>query len=179
SIRIKNNATVVMFIQAPPTPEFRSVTGIVATRVLAVAAPPNANIENAAAAEKIAKGEFVPPKFKGVDPEIIHADTLDVGLCHINPKSLPHEALPLSPAKIVDSKHVSEGTTIGVMGFPRGLSLNETYSSVSDIQLTPLLQVGVIAGKLPMSGDPNPDRFVLDIMINPGSSGSPVFLQDG
>ncbi len=178
-ITIRKDAAVVMFVQAPPTEEFRSVTGIVATRVIAVAAPPHISSEIAEASEKIASGEIVPPKFKGLEPEIIHPETLDIGLCQIDPKGLPKEALPLSPTKIIDSKDVIEGTPIGVIGFPRGLSLPDSYSSVSDIQLTPLLQVGVVSGILPMSGDPKPDRFVLDVMINPGSSGSPVFLENG
>lgn len=179
SITIRKGAAVMMFVQAAPTNEFRAVTGIIATRVIAVAAPPHINGEIAKASEKIASGEIVPPKFKGLEPEIIHPETLDVGLCQIDPVSLPPEALPLSPTKIIDSKDVTEGMPIGVMGFPRGLSLPDSYASVSDIQLTPLLQVGVVSGMLPMSGDPKPDQFVLDVMINPGSSGSPVFLENG
>jgi S1-C subfamily serine protease len=46
-------------------------------------------------------------------------------------------------------------------------------------QLTSLLQTGVIAGILPFSGLPKPDSFVLDIYINAGSSGSPLFTIDG
>jgi S1-C subfamily serine protease len=179
-MKIRRGAAAFLFIQATPTIEFRSVTGIGAIDLEIVAAPPSADEEYNEINEKLKRGEIIPPKYRNLEPEqIIHPETLDLGICKINPKYLVPEALPLSAAKIVQSRNVTEGMTVGVMGFPRGLSIPETYASVSRIQLTPLLQVGVISGMLPMSGDPKPDSFVLDMMINPGSSGSPVFLENG
>ena len=45
--------------------------------------------------------------------------------------------------------------------------------------MIPLLQTGVISGILPFSEFPQPTSFVLDILVNSGSSGSPLFLENG
>jgi S1-C subfamily serine protease len=181
TVKVKKEAAAFLFVyEENPGPEFSVVTGVGAVQLEIVAVPPAVDTELGNIQERLKKGEIVPPKFKGREPdEIIHPETLDLGICKINTKSLPPEALPLSSVKIIDSKSVTEGTNVGVIGFPAGLSIPEKYASASKVQLTPLLQVGVISGMLPMSGDPNPFSFVLDMMINPGSSGSPVFLEDG
>jgi hypothetical protein len=72
-----------------------------------------------------------------------------------------------------------EGTPIGILGFPQGLSFPAKFESKDSLQMTPLLQTGVISGMLPFSGLPKPTSFVLDILINSGSSGSPLFLENG
>ncbi len=47
------------------------------------------------------------------------------------------------------------------------------------MQLTPLLQAGHIAAALPFSNLPNPENYVLDLYVNGGSSGSPLFTANG
>lgn len=179
-IRVKQGAAAFLFVQAASTPEFRAVIGFTVMNIGLVAIPPNADDENKELDAKIERGEIVPPKYKEREPEqIIHPGTLDIGVCMVDPRELPPEVLPLSSVKIIHSKSVSEGMTVGVIGFPQGLLVPGRYSTLSQIQMTPLLQVGVVSAMLPMSGDPKPDNFVLDIMINPGSSGSPVFLDNG
>lgn len=180
NVKVRREAAAFLFIYPEPSAEFSVVTGVGAIKLEVVAVPPSADEEQIEIREKLKRGDIVAPKYKGLEPdEIIHPETLDLGICKIDPKSLPSEALPLSAAKIIDSRCVTEGTSVGVIGFPARLSIPERYASASRVQLTPLLQVGFISGMLPMSGDPNPYSFVLDMMINPGSSGSPVFLEDG
>lgn len=89
------------------------------------------------------------------------------------------EVLPLIPATIIHSKDILEGTPVGILGFPQGLSWPAKFDSRDQAQMTPLLQTGVISGILPFSGLPKPDNFVLDLFVNSGSSGSPLFLENG
>ena len=121
----------------------------------------------------------IPPGFQAVG--ILQPESADIGLCKIDPNDCPPEALPLKPVTIIDSADVTEGTPVGFLGFPGGLELlvPPILASTSVIQLTPLLQTGVIAGILPYSGLPKPDAFVLDTYVNGGSSGSPLFGTDG
>jgi S1-C subfamily serine protease len=93
----------------------------------------------------------------------------------------PPEALPLKPVSFLDSANVGEGPPVAFLGFPQGLEISAQTqsSSTTTIQLTPLLQTGVIAGILPYSGLPKPDALVLDTYISAGSSGSPLFGTDG
>jgi hypothetical protein len=112
---------------------------------------------------------------------ILQPETADIGLCKIDLDQCPPEALPLIPVTAVDSGGIGEGTPVGYLGFPQGLEIPATSqsSSTSGLQLTPLLQTGVIAGILPYSGLPKPDAFVLDTYVSGGSSGSPLFGTDG
>jgi S1-C subfamily serine protease len=112
---------------------------------------------------------------------ILQPETADIGLCKINLKECPADALPLKPVTVIDSAGVCEGTPVAYLGFPGGLQVpsRSQSSSTSGIQITPLLQTGVIAGILPFSGLPKPDAFVLDTYVTGGSSGSPLFNTDG
>jgi S1-C subfamily serine protease len=113
--------------------------------------------------------------------QVLQPETADIGLCNIDLNECPPEALPLKPVTVVDSAGITEGTPVGYLGFPGGLQVpvRSQSSSTSGMQLTPLLQTGVIAGILPYSGLPKPDAFVLDTYITGGSSGSPLFNTDG
>jgi S1-C subfamily serine protease len=81
----------------------------------------------------------------------------------------------LPSLRLADSSKVREGDEVAVCGFPMGLTLpRDEYLN----QMTPVVQKGIVAAILPWSGVTNPHAFQLDIQINPGSSGSPVFLPD-
>jgi hypothetical protein len=97
----------------------------------------------------------------------------------ILPKDLDFE-IPFSP---VDIHRVDEtfavGTPVGILGYPGGLNFDSARNPNQSLELTPLMQTGVIAGILPFEKVPKPETFVLDIYVTPGSSGSPVFDEDG
>jgi S1-C subfamily serine protease len=118
--------------------------------------------------------------FRGLKPkQIILPEPSDIGVCRVDISNAPKELLPLVPASIVHSKDVTEGMPVGILGFPQGLSWPARFESADSFQMTPLLQTGVVSGVLPFSELPRPTSFVLDIVVNPGSSGSPLFLQNG
>ena len=71
-----------------------------------------------------------------------------------------------------DSSTVREGEEVGVCGFPLGLRLPRGKELH---QLTPIAQKGIVSAILPYAGIGNPHAFQLDIHVNPGSSGSPLF----
>jgi serine protease Do len=79
---------------------------------------------------------------------------------------------PLKSLRLGDSSKVREGDEVGICGFPSGLRLPRGPELH---QLTPIAQKGIVEAILPWSGAPNPHAFQLDIAVNPGSSGSPVF----
>jgi Trypsin-like peptidase domain len=106
-------------------------------------------------------------------------EAADIGFCRIDVSDCPPEVNPLVSATIVNSAGVTEGVPVGIFGFPQGLRFPKVFERRSQMQLTPLLQTGVIAGVLPYSPIPHPEAFVLDIYVNPRSSGSPPFTADG
>ena len=83
------------------------------------------------------------------------------------------------PLKIADSSTVSEGLPVAIFGFPQGLMFPYSYSKTSQMQLTPLLQAGIVSGVLPFPGAIQPEAFVINIFVNGGSSGSPLFTVAG
>lgn len=170
-VGVISNATAFLFIKVPSEEGFVAVEGMVASRIIELAIPPQNN-------KAVKKEES--KKFRGLEPrQIILQEEPDIGVCRIDHKNLPPEVLPLLPVKIIHSKKVSEGIPVGIVGFPQGVSIPLSFDSRSRVQLTPLLQVGIISGILPFSSLPQPDSFVLDLFVNPGSSGSPLFLHDG
>jgi len=171
---IRPDAAIFLFLQHPPTAEFNSIAGIGITNIAEIAFLP-------VSAEGFEEhSEKSPPKLRNLEPtQVLIPENPDIGLCKIDVGQVPPQGLPLRPVGIVDSRNVSEGTPVGVMGFPQGLYIPEYYESLSQVQITPLLQVGAIAGVLPFSSSDKPTSFVLDMMINPGSSGSPLFLKNG
>jgi S1-C subfamily serine protease len=78
------------------------------------------------------------------------------------------------PTVRIYSGEYCEGEAVAVSGFPMG---TETLKAPGYIhQLTPTLKTGVIGGILPFKCK-TPHALLLDMMVQGGSSGSPVFLQ--
>ena len=100
----------------------------------------------------------------------------DLAVCRISIERLDRAGLKQLPfLPLCDSSCVREGDEIGTCGFPLGLTIANDGRMR---QLTPIVQKGVIAAVLPWSGVLNPHAFQLDMNINGGSSGSPLFLAD-
>jgi len=78
--------------------------------------------------------------------------------------------------RLGDSSAVREGDEVGICGFPLGLTIASPDQRLR--QLTPIVQRGTIAAVLPWAGIHNPHAFQLDMNVNGGSSGSPVFLAE-
>jgi S1-C subfamily serine protease len=82
----------------------------------------------------------------------------------------------LRPLQIASEAYTLRvGLTVATAGFPLGtdaLLLNNRI-----VQLTPLLRHGIVSSLYPFPC-PNPHGFTLDIMIQGGASGSPIFLRD-
>jgi S1-C subfamily serine protease len=110
----------------------------------------------------------------GVLPTTIdYSQEPDLAVCQVDISGLGHfTANPLPSLTLADSSTVHEGEEVGVCGFPLGLRLPR---GTELHQLTPIAQKGIVAAILPWAGVSNPHAFQLDIALNPGSSGSPVF----
>lgn len=170
-VGLHSSAAAFFFIKTKPEEGFVGASGMVVTSVIESASPPSKHLDNEVAKNKT---------FRGLKPrQIIPPEPLDIGVCKVDINNAPKEVLPLIPATIIHSKEVSEGTPVGILGFPQGLSFPVKFESKDSTQMTPLLQTGVISGILPLSGLPQPTSFVLDILVNSGSSGSPLFLENG
>jgi S1-C subfamily serine protease len=108
--------------------------------------------------------------------QIDYGDEPDLAVCQIDMRVLRLAVeKPLVRITFSDSSKVREGDEVGVCGFPLGLGLPR---GTELHQLTAIAQKGIVAAILPHPGIPNPHAFQLDIAINPGSSGSPVFRVD-
>lgn len=168
--KLKKGAAAFFFFKAGPKDGFDTVGGMLVTNI----------IQASCEGRKDLPTTNTQKTFRGLKPsQIIPSSPPDIGVCQIDPQSLIPEARPLVAAKIIQSAEVREGTPIGILGFPQGISFPLHFDSSSSLQITPLLQTGVISGILPFSGLSKPNSFALDIMVNPGSSGSPLFLSDG
>jgi S1-C subfamily serine protease len=100
----------------------------------------------------------------------------DLAVCCIRTEKLHRTGLKELPyLRMADSSSVREGDEVGICGFPLGMTLTNDGRMR---QLTPIIQKGIVAAILPWSGIGNPHGFQLDISVNPGSSGSPVFRAD-
>lgn len=104
--------------------------------------------------------------------------TPDIGICKMDLTLPPFDSNPLKPARIVLSDNLHVGTPVGILGFPQGLN-GPVVNSIADLQCCPILQTGCIAGILPHPKLPKQTELLLDIYVNGGSSGSPVFTMDG
>jgi len=168
---LHTNAAAFFFIKTDPEEGFVGVAGMLVASVIESASPPPKDLEAKTVSNRT---------FRGLKPrQIIPPEPLDIGVCRVDIGNAPKELLPLVPATIVHSKDVTEGMSIGILGFPQGLSWPARFESADSFQMTPLLQTGVVSGVLPFSELPRPTSFVLDILVNPGSSGSPLFLRNG
>lgn len=170
-IRIRPNAAVMLFVKANPSQNFIGVAGVIPAKISELAFPPN---------EIELNPKMGSIKYKDLEPiHVLSPEEPDIGVCKIEPSILPPEVHPLTAVEIVNSVGYEEGTNIGIIGFPQGLSISPSISEISSLQLTPLLQVGIISAVLPFSGIPKPTNYVLDLFVNPGSSGSPLFTKNG
>ena len=97
------------------------------------------------------------------------AETPDIGLVALNYKGLSKIALPLNTTP------VDEGTPVATSGFPMGPMLLHLAEDLE--RLSPTLQAGIVSAVLPYPGAP-PWRYLVNIMVQEGASGSPVFLPD-
>jgi hypothetical protein len=172
NIEPRPEATAFLFAQTKLGDDYFRNAGVVGVQIRQIVIPDNQ-------VKEPARPFPIPPGFHAVG--MMQPEPADVGLCRIDLNACPAYALPLKPVTIIDSAAVAEGTPVGFLGFPGGLELLVPPKSASTggIQLTPLLQTGVIAGILPYSGLPKPDAFVLDTYVSGGSSGSPLFGTDG
>ncbi len=110
------------------------------------------------------------------DVDLHYESVPDLALCRINIEKLYRAHLEKLPfVSLGDSGVVREGDEVGICGFPLGLTLPRDNKMR---QLTAILQRGIVAAVLPWTGIPNPHAFQLDININGGSSGSPMFMAD-
>jgi hypothetical protein len=170
---LHQNAAACFFIKTEPEEGFVGASGIVVASVVESASPPPPS-------DQLDTEDTKNKTFRGLKPrQIIPPKPVDIGVCRVDMRNARKEVLPLIPATIVHSKDVLEGTPVGILGFPQGLLFPAKFDSQDPTQMTPLLQTGVISGILPFSGLPKPDSFVLDLFVNSGSSGSPLFLESG
>jgi hypothetical protein len=93
----------------------------------------------------------------------------DIGFVILNVRDVP--VLPLANAEDV----LKTGLPVATAGFPAGETVLQPYGAVN--QLTPFLRQGIVSSVLPYDC-PQPHGFTVDIMMQPGASGSPIFLQD-
>ncbi|MEO0510932.1 MAG: serine protease [Verrucomicrobiota bacterium] len=167
---IHGNAAISLFVTVPPTDDkFQAMAGVMVVGVTQISFP---------------EPRELPPtedsKLNELSAEqVLTPDLPDLGLCKIEPATLHPAALPLKPAVFKYPTEGLEGLPVGILGFPQGLNLPAEFSASSQLQMTPLLQTGVISGALPITGMPNPENYILDIFVNGGSSGSPLFDTEG
>lgn len=91
-------------------------------------------------------------------------ETPDLGFIHV-------KASGLQPLKIAERFALEEGDEVMVAGFPMGTRTLRAPGWVH--QLSPTLQSGIVSCILPFRCE-NPHAIMLDIMVQGGSSGSPV-----
>ena len=172
-VGLHQSAAAFFFIKTGPEEGFVGAGGIVAASVIESASPPPPS-------EHLDTEDTKNKTFRGLKPrQIIPPKPLDIGVCRVDMNNARKEVLPLIPANIIHSKDILEGTPVGILGFPQGLTFPAKFDTNGLTQMTPLLQTGVISGILPFSGLPKPDSFVIDLFVNSGSSGSPLFLENG
>ncbi len=170
-VGVGRGAAAFLFVTGEPEGENVAVAGMMATDITQIYLP------SAKDAKEVPKRL---PKYRGLNvSEVLLPTPPDIGACKIDPNDCHPAALPLQPVHIEDSSVINVGMPVGILGFPQGLDFPIRFDSEVDIQLTPLLQTGVVSGILPFAGVPRPNSFVLDIPVNQGSSGSPLFMADG
>lgn len=168
-ILIRSDACAVFFIRDPSNPANEWVRGMLAVPVAEIGVPPD---------PKPHAGET--PLFRGLKPkDVIHPDRPDISLLKIDFNRVPVELRQVPPVGKIQPRPLRVGEEIAICGFPQGLHFPARYKTGDKVQMTPLLQVGHVSGVLPFDGVPAPSEYVLDIPINGGSSGSPLFTPDG
>lgn len=91
-------------------------------------------------------------------------ETPDLGFIHVRATGLP-------PLKIAERFALEEGDEVMVAGFPMGTRTLRAPGWIH--QSSPTLQSGIVSCILPFRCD-NPHAVMLDLMVQGGSSGSPV-----
>lgn len=89
----------------------------------------------------------------------------DIGLLRIGYSNLPAVEIETDPNYL-------EGEEVGAAGFPMGVDLLQAPGYLH--QINPTLRKGVISAILPFPC-PDPHALMIDMMVQGGSSGSPVF----
>ena len=93
----------------------------------------------------------------------------DVAFVHIKMKNLPKANVKY------DLKEIKEGRDVATAGFPMG---TETLTAPGYLhQFSPTLQKGIISAVLPFQCK-TPHALMINIMVQGGASGSPVFLPE-
>lgn len=92
-------------------------------------------------------------------------DIPDIGFIRVKVKNLP-------ALKIADTFDLGEGDTIMTAGFPMGTDALRAPGWLH--QISPVLQEGIVSSILPFPCD-DPHSVLLNIMVQGGASGSPVF----
>ena len=168
-IMIRSDACAVFFIRDPDKPENEWVRCMLAVPVVEIGVPPEP-VPHAAE----------PPLFRGLEPdEVIRPDGPDVSLLKVDFERVPKPLRGVPPVEKVAATPLRVGQEVAICGFPQGLNFPAHYQTGDKLQLTPLLQIGHVSGVLPFDGVPVPSEYVLDIPVNGGSSGSPLFTPDG
>lgn len=90
----------------------------------------------------------------------------DIAFIHVKAKRLPALDLDVSTP-------LEEGLQVATAGFPMGTDALTAPGWLH--QLTPTLQEGIISAVLPFSCS-TPHAFTINVMVQGGASGSPVFL---
>lgn len=169
-VRMQRGAAAFLFVDAPAPEGLSAARGMAVTDLINAAIMPMPN----------SGGPDQKLEFRGLKPKaILSPEAPDIAVCQIDPTNLPPEISTLHGVNLVDSGQVQVGQTVGILGFPQGVDYPSEYVKLESMQMCPLLQTGVVAGMFPFSRTPKPTAFVLDIVVNPGSSGSPVFLPNG
>ncbi len=93
----------------------------------------------------------------------------DVAFVQLKVQNLPQLGLATEPDSI------RTGMPVATAGFPLGTDPLVVYGKVT--QLTPILRRGIVSSLYPFPC-PKPHGFTIDVQIQEGASGSPVFLTD-
>jgi S1-C subfamily serine protease len=105
---------------------------------------------------------------KFIPGEVYYGSEPDIAFIQIKVKGL--EALMID-----DSLILEEGLEVATAGFPMGI--NAFFASGKLGQIAPTIQKGIISAILPFAC-PTPHAFTVNIMVQVGASGSPIFLPD-
>jgi len=103
------------------------------------------------------------------------------GPAYYGPKAGPDlafvrvKARGLPVVTLDDGSVIEEGTEVATAGFPMGTDALTAPGWIH--QLTPTLQRGIISAVLPFPC-PTPHAYAVNIMVQGGASGSPVFLSE-
>ena len=91
----------------------------------------------------------------------------DMAFLQLNVKDVP------SLSFLAEPNTLKIGMPVATAGFPLGTDALLVYGKL--VQLTPLLRAGIISSLYPFPC-PHPHGFTVDIMVQGGASGSPIFL---